>query len=139
MGMGQYLFVYGTLMAADRGRLGQAQRERLGREAHGLGPATTFGRLFGLGRYPGLVASDDAADIVHGEVFELADPDESLRWLDVYEGIRPGKRGRAEYARIERPVVLAAGRELIAFVYVYRRDVANARLLQGGRWLDRDS
>ena len=129
-----HLFVYGTLMSAASGRLGGAERERLQRQGECLGAATIAGRLYDLGSYPGLVASNDAADVVHGEVYALRDAAQSLRWLDAYEGIAPGDHNGNEYERAVRPVRLASGSELTAWVYLYVRDPATARLLSDGRW-----
>jgi gamma-glutamylcyclotransferase (GGCT)/AIG2-like uncharacterized protein YtfP len=129
-----HLFVYGTLMSAATGPLGRAERRRLQRQGESLGPATTTGRLYDLGRYPGLVASEDADHIVHGEVYALHDPAASLRWLDAYEGIVPGDRNSNDYRRSTRQVRLADGAELTAWVYLYARDPAQARLLSDGRW-----
>jgi gamma-glutamylcyclotransferase (GGCT)/AIG2-like uncharacterized protein YtfP len=129
-----HLFVYGTLMSAATGRLGRAQRQRLQQQAKSLGPATTAGRLYDLGRYPGLVASDDTANVAHGEVYVLYDPARSLRWLDAYEGLVPGNHEGNEYQRAMRPVRLAGGVELTAWVYLYARDTGEARLLREGRW-----
>jgi gamma-glutamylcyclotransferase (GGCT)/AIG2-like uncharacterized protein YtfP len=129
-----HLFVYGTLMSAATGPLGRAERQRLQRQGESLGPATMTGRLYDLGRYPGLVAGDDAGHIVHGEVYALRDPAASLRWLDAYEGTAPGDHDTSEYRRSTRQVRLADGAELTAWVYLYARDPANARLLSDGRW-----
>jgi gamma-glutamylcyclotransferase (GGCT)/AIG2-like uncharacterized protein YtfP len=133
--IGRHLFVYGTLQQSALGALGKAQRERLARESGSLGAATMAGaRLYDLGRYPGLVESDAAGDVVHGEVVELANPDRTLLWLDAYEGIVPGIHDQNEYARIERRVRLADGTELQAWVYVFLKDVACRRVIASGRW-----
>jgi gamma-glutamylcyclotransferase (GGCT)/AIG2-like uncharacterized protein YtfP len=129
-----HLFVYGTLMSAATGPLGRAERRRLQRQGVSLGPATTTGRLYDLGPYPALVASDDAADVVHGELFALHDAAATLRWLDAYEGIVPGDHDRSEYRRATRQVRLANGAQLTAWMYLYARDPAGARLLSDGRW-----
>ena len=136
--MNAHLFAYGTLMTAASGALGRPQRERLRREAASLGVATTAARLFDLGRYPGLVLSTAAGDVVHGEVFELADPATSFAWLDAYEGITPGTAD-PQYERVERPVLLADGRRIAAWVYVYRHDLSAARPVVDGRWRARCS
>src|SRR5688572_4655538 len=103
--MNSWLFVYGTLMSQVRHPMGA----RLRREARILGEATIEGRLYSLGRYPGLVEAADGHYAVHGEVYALNTPATSLRWLDVYEGIVPGKPDLSPYARVERPVRLASG------------------------------
>jgi gamma-glutamylcyclotransferase (GGCT)/AIG2-like uncharacterized protein YtfP len=132
-----FLFVYGTLLSTAAGTLGRAQRQRLAREcAPAIRAGTVPGRLYDLGRYPGLVETGSASEIVHGEVLELTDPERTLRWLDAYEGIVPGAHPHNEYERCERPVTLTAtGESVTAWVYLYRRDASHARLIADGRWL----
>lgn len=134
MASGTHLFVFGTLMSAATGPLGRLRRERLMSEAQLLGPATIQGRLYDLGRYPGLVDTKSPYDSVHGDVLELADTSATFAWLDPYEGIFPGKPEENHYARVERPVRLDDGRELVAWVYVYVRDVSKGRSVPSGRW-----
>lgn len=118
-----YLFVYGTLMSTATGFLGQTQRARLKGESEPVGPATVGGRLYDLGRYPGLVVTSPASaagrpagvqsvsgafsgagarDVVFGEVVKLIDARRSLRWLDAYEGVY-GDGGRAGDEYLRRP------------------------------------
>jgi len=131
----RHLFIYGTLMSSATGALGKAQRERLTRESRSLGAATMTGaRLYDLGRYPGLVESGAASDIVHGEVVLLANPARTFLWLDTYEEVVPSDPTASEYARMERTVRLQRGGELKAWVYVFLKDVARRRAIAGGRW-----
>jgi gamma-glutamylcyclotransferase (GGCT)/AIG2-like uncharacterized protein YtfP len=135
-----HLFVYGTLMqAANGGRLGRAQRDRLQREATFVGAASIRGLLYDLGDYPGLCLTDDPDSIVHGEVVRLADPDHSFRWLDPYENIVAGEHPHNEYARIVAKARLEDQTELQVWVYVYNRDVGQRQPVPGGRWLVRPS
>ncbi len=135
-----YLFVYGTLKSTHGGRFGRDQRQRLQRDSRLLGPAVMVGRLYDLGRYPGLSDADAPGELVHGEVLELHDPAAAFRWLDAYEGIVPGAPGASEYRRAQRPVQVqgtdspAHARTLTAWVYIYARDLATARLIADGRW-----
>jgi len=129
--MNPNLFVYGTLLSAA----GHAKGERLRREARLLGEATIAGKLFSLGRYPGLIETADATARVHGEVYALNAPAASLKWLDAYEGIVPGDHDRNDYARVERIARLASGADITAWVYVYLKPVAASRLIPGGRWV----
>ena len=132
--MQRHLFVYGTLMtSAGAARTGKAMRARLQREAESLGPATTAGQLYDLGRYPGLVALPQAADLVHGEVFRLIDPAGAFRWLDAYEDVTPGDPD-SEYERVLRAARLASGDDLEAWVYLYRGDLTGGRRVADGRW-----
>lgn len=132
-----HLFVYGTLLSGDTGPGGRAQRDRLAREAHVLGPATVLGRLYHLGRYPGLAREAGPGEVVHGELLELPTPDKTLAWLDAYEGIVPGDHPHNEYERKMIDVTLASGGRVAAWTYVYRLSIANKALIATGRWLDR--
>ena len=133
--MERHLFVYGTLItAAASAPLGKTMRARLQREAASLGAATMPGRLYDLGRYPGLVESPDPAERVHGEMLRLADPAGALARLDAYEGARPGDPA-SEYERALRMARLASGGDdVAAWVYLYRGDLARVPHLTDGRW-----
>lgn len=132
-----HLFVYGTLLSGDTGPGGRAQRDRLAREARVLGRATVPGRLYHLGRYPGLSREAGLGEIVHGELLELPTPDKTLAWLDAYEGIIPGDHPHNEYERTMMDVTLASGERVAAWTYVYRQSIADKALIATGRWLDR--
>lgn len=110
---------------------------RLRREARLLGPAHMAGRLHKVSWYPGLRPAELATDVVHGELYLLADPAHALRWLDEYEGIRPGGTSAAasdEYIRAERPVTLADGTIVVANVYLYQRPLPLSTWMRDGRW-----
>jgi gamma-glutamylcyclotransferase (GGCT)/AIG2-like uncharacterized protein YtfP len=128
--MNSHLFVYGSLMSTAGHRMGG----RLHREARRIGAATMQGRLYRVSWYPGAVDSPDPALRVHGEVWALDDPDRVLAWLDEYEGIVLGPGEGGEYRRLERPVRLATGAEMAAWVYLYQRDVTRLPAIPGGRW-----
>ena len=133
--MSEHLFVYGTLMSRAVGaRLGKAQRARLQREATNLGAATIEGRLYDLGRYPALSPPAVAGELVHGEVFRLANPTASFKWLDIYENFAPADTDR-EYDRVVRSVRLATGEDIDAWVYLYRGQLVEAKRVADGRWL----
>lgn len=131
----RHLFVYGTLMSAATGALGHAQRARLQRETRSLGPATmAAARLYDLGCYPGLVESEHAGDIAHGEALLLLNPAGTFAWLDPYEDISAADPAQDMYARRERAIRLARGEVVTAWVYVFLDDVANRRPIASGRW-----
>lgn len=123
------LFVYGTLMS----HTGTPKARQLMAEADSLGPATIAGRLYRIDWYPGLVPGDGR---VHGELVRLRDPAASLVWLDAYEGIVPGDiaQNRNEYERVRRPVTLANGDSMQAWVYLYVRDLGASQPVADGRW-----
>jgi gamma-glutamylcyclotransferase (GGCT)/AIG2-like uncharacterized protein YtfP len=128
--MNPHLFVYGSLMSTARHPMG----ERLRAEARLIGAATIQGRLYRVSWYPGVSETIDPGQRVHGELYALDTTARTFAWLDAYEGIAPGSRESAEYARVERPVRLDSGEEITAWVYLYRKDVSHLPLVADGRW-----
>jgi gamma-glutamylcyclotransferase (GGCT)/AIG2-like uncharacterized protein YtfP len=133
------LFVYGTLMP---GCAPLALRPVLDRAAV-VGGATAPGRLYDLGRYPGLVdaASDER---VRGVVLRL--PDEGgaalLSHLDAYEGYVASQPDRSLFVRVAIDATLcghadaAGGAVLRCWVWRYNRPVGNAAPVPAGDWLE---
>ena len=79
-GRDSLLFVYGTLRAFVDIPMAQWLR----RTAHYVGPATTRGRLYDLGPYPGLRPGRHRSETVVGDVYRVTDP-RVFRVLDRYE------------------------------------------------------
>lgn len=121
-----HLFVYGTLRPAASDPLGRRARARLAAESEAVGTACVTGRLYDLGRYPGLWIGPGPAVPVAGEVLRLASPRMTFAWLDQYEG--------GEYARQRRLVDLSGGGMLLCWLYALRRPPA-ARPVASGDWL----
>ena len=71
---------------------------------------------------------------MHGEVYALETPPVRSAWLDEYEGLVPGNPNAGEYARVERPVRLATGETVTAWVYVYHGETAKLARVLSGRW-----
>ena len=112
------LFVYGTLRPfADI-----AMARWLRRAARYVGPATTRGRLYDLGPYPGLRAARSRADTVAGDVYRVAGG-RVFRVLDRYE---------ARFVRERCIVRLARGARRRAWIYRYRHGVARAVCIASG-------
>ena len=129
--MSELLFAYGTLMSTENT---EAAR-RLQSEAERIGAASTMGRLFDQGRWPGLILSSKRGDVVYGELWRLLSPI-SLRWLDIYEGIRPDVQF-PEYARKHVWVYPTDGSARQVWGYVYQWPVQGGDLIPSGRWQDR--
>ena len=126
------LFVYGTLM---RG-FDHPMARLLSANADFLGEATCRGRLYLVRHYPGLVLSDDSADVVHGELFRLRARDELLREFDMYEACGEGSKPPTEYVRDVLQVTLADGSASEAWTYVYNWPVAKLPRIASGRFLE---
>jgi gamma-glutamylcyclotransferase (GGCT)/AIG2-like uncharacterized protein YtfP len=115
-----YLFIYGTLMPGLR----------LETEMHGarfMGPAQVPGRLFDLGRYPGLLPGDGH---VTGEVYEVDDA--HLARLDGVEGVVPGDRAASQYWREGVTVVGGPLQGQPVQTYFYNRPVAGCTPIEHG-------
>ncbi len=137
------LFVYGTLMSVASGPLGQGERLRLRGEGRSLGKGGVAGLMVDLGNYPGLVeprswspAAVARSTVVHGELLELTDPEQTFSWLDRYEGIVPGGGRACEYRRDVIDAVLASAplRRREANAYIFQGGMGRARIVAGGRW-----
>jgi gamma-glutamylcyclotransferase (GGCT)/AIG2-like uncharacterized protein YtfP len=125
------LFVYGTLM---RG-FDHPMAKLLSRSAEFIGSARCQGRLYLVKHYPGLTLSDDACDVVFGELVRLHTPETSLVTLDDYEGCGPNVAS-PQYLRKVLPVTLVGGTVSEAWTYVYNRPVAKLKRITSGRFLE---
>jgi gamma-glutamylcyclotransferase (GGCT)/AIG2-like uncharacterized protein YtfP len=126
------LFVYGTLM---RG-FDHPMAKLLAGNAEFLGPAQCRGRLYLVKHYPGLVASDDPADIVHGELFRLREREAMLREFDMYEACGEGFPPPTEYVREMLAVTLADGSVSEAWTYLYNWSVTELPWIASGKFLE---
>ena len=125
------LFVYGTLM---RGYAHPMAR-LLSANADFLGEVSCRGRLYRVKHYPGLVLSDDAADVVFGELYRLRAVDDLLREFDMYEACGEGFAEPTQYVRRTLPVTLADGGVSVAWTYIYNWPVTDLVLIESGRFL----
>src|SRR3954469_20906638 len=126
------LFVYGTLM---RG-FDHPMAKLLSRSADFIGEAQCRGRLYLVKHYPGLVLSDDADDIVFGELYRLCARDELLAEFDMYEACGAGFPAPAEYVRRRRDVTLSDGSASEAWTYLYNWPVTGLPRIASGRFLE---
>lgn len=115
----RFLFVYGTL----RRGFGHPMHDRLSRYASLVGPASTAGQLFDMGRYPAAVVATREDDLIHGELYELDDSDEVWPWLDEYEGYFPGDAADSLFVRRVALVDIEGREPLHAWIYWYNRPV----------------
>jgi gamma-glutamylcyclotransferase (GGCT)/AIG2-like uncharacterized protein YtfP len=127
------LFVYGTLM---RG-FDHPMAKLLSRSAALIGEARCRGRLYRVKHYPGLVLSDDANDVVFGELYRLHAPGELLREFDMYEACGEGFAAPTEYVRQVLPVTVADGQAEEAWTYLYNWPVAHLPRIISGRFLEK--
>ena len=126
------LFVYGTLM---RG-FDHPMARLLSANADFLGQARCRGRLYLIKHYPGLVLSDDPADIVFGELFRLRAREAMLREFDMYEASGDNFPQPTEYIRRMLPLTLADGSTSEAWTYLYNWPVTKFPRIASGKFLE---
>jgi gamma-glutamylcyclotransferase (GGCT)/AIG2-like uncharacterized protein YtfP len=126
-----HLFVYGTLMRGFDHPMAQL----LSRAADFIGEARCRGRLYLVKHYPGLVLSDDASDVVFGELFHLRHAEEILREFDTYEACGEGFPQPTEYLRQMVEIMLGDGEARDAWTYLYNWPVDRLRRIGSGRFL----
>ena len=126
------LFVYGTLMRGFDHPMAQL----LSRSADFIGEARCRGRLYRIKHYPGLLLSDDPADIVFGELYRLRERDALLREFDMYEACGEGFAEPTEYIRRMLPVTLADGAGSDAWTYIYNWPVSDQARIASGRFIE---
>jgi gamma-glutamylcyclotransferase (GGCT)/AIG2-like uncharacterized protein YtfP len=119
------LFVYGT----PRPFVDIAMANWLRRAARYLGPATTSGRLYNLGPYPGMTTARGRREHVVGDVYRVMNP-RVFRVLDRYEA--GPARNKARFVRERCVVNLDRGGCKIAWAYRYRYSVVSVARIASG-------
>jgi gamma-glutamylcyclotransferase (GGCT)/AIG2-like uncharacterized protein YtfP len=126
----EFLFVYGTLRRGS----GHRMHAVLAGAAEFIDTAVFPGRMFLVAHYPGVIESDTAGETVVGDVYRLGHASALLRKLDRYEACDPDDPA-APYVRTTRRVALAAGGELMAWIYLYTRSTAALERIASGDFL----
>jgi gamma-glutamylcyclotransferase (GGCT)/AIG2-like uncharacterized protein YtfP len=126
------LFVYGTLMRGFDHPMAQL----LSRSGDFIGEARCQGRLYLIKHYPGLVLSEDPADVVFGELHRLHAPKQLLREFDVYEGCGEGFAEPTRYVRQMLSVTLTE-KTAKAWTYIYNWPVTHLPRIASGRFLEK--
>ena len=132
--MPEYLFTYGTLQPGHA----PAAIAPAAAQLRPVGEGHVRGTLYDFGRYPGLILDVTSPRKIFGAVYELPDDPGILARLDDYEECIPDAPALSEYLRIQHPVQLSSGETLTCWVYIYNRDVGNAGIVDGSRWLRRE-
>jgi gamma-glutamylcyclotransferase (GGCT)/AIG2-like uncharacterized protein YtfP len=119
------LFVYGTLRRGFENRYARL----LERSAAYLGTARVQGRLYDLGRYPGIQLQAGLDEWVTGDLFRLRKAAETLDVLDRYEG--------PAFERVAATAVLPNGDRRRCWVYEYRLPAPQDRRILSGDYLEK--
>jgi gamma-glutamylcyclotransferase (GGCT)/AIG2-like uncharacterized protein YtfP len=127
--MSHYLFVYGTLRRRSR----HPMARRLAESARHVAAAKIAGRLYDLGRFPGLKEPHSPSDWVQGDVYDLGgNAERTLPEMDAYENAESPPP--TPYERQLATVTLDDGRALTVWVYWYRGDVREEAFIASGSY-----
>ena len=120
------LFVYGTLRPCSKHPMARFLAER----ARYLGQARVPGRLYNLGRFPGMLEPVSAQDWVMGDIYELPQDPSILDELDRYEnGESPLP---AFFDRQITEALLITGETLRVWIYWYRGRIRDEQRIASG-------
>lgn len=125
------LFIYGTLLSG----IGHPMHELLTRYARLAGTGHIHGKLYEIADYPGLVLSNNARNIVWGEIYAVKDAAPLFKYLDEYEGCAPRSRRPHEYQRDLVTIHDAAQHSLLAWTYLYKHPVNHLQRIPTGDYL----
>jgi len=117
--MPDYLFVYGTLKKRFQSEMGRFLRSN----STFIGKGKIKGKLYDLGKYPGLTISAADESWVYGEVYKLHNAIPFFVVLDEYEG--------NEYSKQQIDVILEQS-ELRCWVYLFKRGTTIYPLISAG-------
>lgn len=123
-----HLFVYGTLLS----NIPSSMSKFLRRRATLVGKASTPGKLYDLGMYPGFVAGGE--EMVQGELYRLDDAreEQTLEMLDAYESVT-GEPGD-QYRRITISAQVGGGGTFKAETYEFTGETAGMPLIPRGNY-----
>lgn len=128
-----YLFVYGTL----RRNSAHPMAAFLANNGLYLGAAKTPGRLYDLGPYPGMLEAKTETDWVHGEVYELANPDRTIAELDKYEGCIADHPMPWIFRREVGMITMSDGTTSQGWIYFYCEEVGEEKRITSGDYSHR--
>jgi gamma-glutamylcyclotransferase (GGCT)/AIG2-like uncharacterized protein YtfP len=121
------LFIYGTLLK------GEVAEYRLKPCHETAQNAQVPGRLFHLGRYPGLCSAENGDQWVQGDVVFLDKPSKRLKELDYYEDFPGYGRRNSEYLRCLQMAQIGES-DIMVWLYKLLDSPADAVLIESGDW-----
>ncbi|MBB6004975.1 pyruvate carboxylase [Arcicella rosea] len=126
----EFLFVYGTL----RKDFGNELHKLITRNSEFIGMATYQGKMYNIGEYPGIVASDDTDSKVIGELYKLSNSLRLIRILDEYEEFYPENIAESIFVRNAVSVNIE-GTTYEAYSYLYNRPTDGLPEITSGDFL----
>lgn len=127
----EFIFVYGTL----RKQITPNMHHLIASHCEFFSNGFMHGKLYELCGYPGAIESSDAKAKVFGELYKMLDRKRVLDQLDEYEECSDWFPMPHEYSRNQLSVELIGGGSVVAWVYLYNRDVSNLQQIIPGDYL----
>jgi len=124
----EYLFIYGTLQK----NVGNSRFHLFAGYCSYFSKAYLQGKLFHVADYPGAIESNEIDDKVYGELYKVNESKPLLTQLDIYEECSANFPQPHEYVRKKILVFLPDGNTVLAWVYLYNRDIQNLERIISG-------
>jgi len=124
-----YLFIYGTLLIADN-----EFAKYLQNNSTFFAKGQFKGILYDAGDYPVAITNNNDGFYVKGSVVELTNPEETLKYIDPYEGYGIGQSQPYLYLRELLNIETENG-IVQCWVYIYNRTTENFHRIDSGDYI----
>jgi gamma-glutamylcyclotransferase (GGCT)/AIG2-like uncharacterized protein YtfP len=130
----EYLFVYGTLLSTFPEN---PFRLLLEKNTQFVGEAFTYGKLFLVDYYPGLIPNNPYENHkVFGEIVSFNGSLDILAFLDEYEDFNSNNISNSLYIReLKECFQLENNKSFNCHTYIYNKNVDNLKFLTNGRFI----
>jgi gamma-glutamylcyclotransferase (GGCT)/AIG2-like uncharacterized protein YtfP len=130
----EYLFVYGTLLSTFPENPFKLLLEK---KTQFVGEAFTYGKLFLVDYYPGLIPNNPPENHkVFGEIFSFNGSLDILSYLDEYEDFNSNDISNSLYIReLKECFQLENNKSFNCHTYIYNKNVDNLKFLTNGRFI----
>lgn len=126
-----YLFVYGTL----RKGYPHINAQLLENLAVYVGQDYTYGKLYEVNNYPGLILMQQSKEKVYGDVYDISDDSNNiLSFTDEYEGVSNPPAPNDLYKRVSCNVYFHTFR-IEAYTYMFSGDIRGLKWIDSGDYL----
>lgn len=123
------LFIYGSLLETDN-EFGRYLKQH----ATIYKPGNFKGKLYDAGEYPGAIHLPDIDYKVHGNIIKLNDVDETLKYIDDYEGFGDDQLQPNLFIR-KLLTVQTADANVKCWVYLYNHPTTHLKQILSGDYL----
>ncbi len=128
MEMSEYLFIYGTLSP----EIAPKEIAAAVRKLRFVGNGFVRGRLYDLGKYPGIKLEAASRTKVRGRVYRLPENRKAIESIDAFEEYYPNKPDASLYKRRLAQVELESGEKVRSWIYEYNGSASPKTLIKSG-------